>query len=82
MMVRRMSLSPRSSFLRTPLGIGRRPTWVEPFDRPQPCAIGLGDVSCRRRMAGERILIVEDDERIRSSLLRAMVGTGYDAARE
>lgn len=30
-------------------------------------------------MAGERILIVEDDERIGSSLLRALEGNGYDS---
>ncbi len=30
-------------------------------------------------MAAERILIVEDDERIGSTLLRALVGSGYDA---
>jgi DNA-binding response OmpR family regulator len=30
-------------------------------------------------MAGERILIVEDDRRIGSSLLRALGGSGYDA---
>lgn len=31
-------------------------------------------------MAGEHILLVEDDERIGSSLLRALTGSGYDAA--
>ena len=30
-------------------------------------------------MAADRILIVEDDERIGSTLLRALVGSGYDA---
>lgn len=30
-------------------------------------------------VAGERILIVEDDERIGSSLLRALLGNGYEA---
>ena len=30
-------------------------------------------------MVGERILIVEDDERIGATLLRALVGSGYDA---
>ena len=29
-------------------------------------------------MTGERLLLVEDDERIGSSLLRALVGNGYD----
>jgi DNA-binding response OmpR family regulator len=33
-------------------------------------------------VAGERILIVEDDERIGSSLLRAFEGNGYDAVWE
>jgi DNA-binding response OmpR family regulator len=31
------------------------------------------------RMPGERILLVEDDERIGSTLLRALEGSGYDA---
>ena len=31
-------------------------------------------------MADERILIVEDDDRIGSTLLRALTGSGYDAA--
>ena len=30
-------------------------------------------------MSGERILIVEDDERIGSTLVRALIGSGYDA---
>ncbi|MEO7369807.1 MAG: response regulator, partial [Ilumatobacteraceae bacterium] len=30
-------------------------------------------------MAGERIVLVEDDERIGSALLRALEGSGYDA---
>ena len=30
-------------------------------------------------VAGERILLVEDDERIGSTLLRALDGSGYDA---
>ncbi|MGD9794118.1 MAG: response regulator [Acidimicrobiia bacterium] len=33
-------------------------------------------------MTGERILIIEDDERIGSTLLRALEGSGYDAGWE
>jgi len=33
-------------------------------------------------MPGERILIIEDDQRIGSSLLRALAGNGYDACWE
>jgi DNA-binding response OmpR family regulator len=33
-------------------------------------------------VSGERILIVEDDDRIGSSLLRALLGNGYDATLE
>ena len=40
---------------------------------------GPAIASYRGRVAGERILLVEDDERIGSTLLRALLGSGYEA---
>ncbi len=61
---------------------GQAETPIKVSDQPERCDRHSGPRSCRYRytVAGERILVVEDDKRIGSTLLRALEGNGYVAA--